>query len=497
VNRLISNPGLLDIWESRTEDMNRKTIFRRRHSKRKILSMSSLLPHLPTYTGPCNVGSSIHEVSIVSLSSKLEQSGRELGLTTIKFRLFYPSKDSGATHDSISWIPEPQGLHLDAYLKLANFSPWLHVLAASILPFYLSSALIPAIRDAPYLARDVPRPLLIFSHGLVGNMNSHSGLMGELAARGLICVAIEHRDRSGPLSLVSSGTDADKVAPMEETSIPFEHVSFFIKPGVYEKRDRQLKIRMFELSATFEALTSINKGLKLPFSSLPERLSAGSMNLDPGSVIWAGHSFGGASIVNLVKSTYHSNPGQDDQGMAGHITAALRKQISPASPVLLLDPWFMPLRSPTMRSLLDKPLPCHDVPQSTSPRTMSIHSSEFHACWPEIQSHTTKILSPTPSLVPMQTDEEATAELGQHQSKAEYIATKRRALTKSKFDGPVETYRSPARTIVLPETSHITHTDFGLIFPWLTNWFTGQKRPQEALNKTVGLIMSVAETSAE
>ncbi|KZP11135.1 hypothetical protein FIBSPDRAFT_962570 [Athelia psychrophila] len=62
--------------------------------------------------------------------------------------------------------------------------------------------------DAP----DAKWPLLIFSHGVGGSRQKYSHFCGEMASRGWVVVAIEHRDGTSPESVILLG-DADGGAP--------------------------------------------------------------------------------------------------------------------------------------------------------------------------------------------------------------------------------------------------------------------------------------------
>lgn len=47
---------------------------------------------------------------------------------------------------------------------------------------------------------------------------------------------------------------------------------------------------------------------------------------------------------------------------------------------------------------------------------------------------------------------------------------------------------SEPRLYLRQDSSHITNSDFGLLFPWLSWWIAGQQTPERALQETVRAI---------
>ena len=66
-------------------------------------------------------------------------------------------------------------------------------------------------------------PLVVFSHGLGGTRTTYSQYCGELASRGNIVLAPEHRDGSGPITVVRSATGEERsvlyLKPEDLTSV--------------------------------------------------------------------------------------------------------------------------------------------------------------------------------------------------------------------------------------------------------------------------------------
>lgn len=47
--------------------------------------------------------------------------------------------------------------------------------------------------------------MLVFSHGLIGHYNTYSDSLGEPASQDIVCLAPEHRDGSGSITLLRIG----------------------------------------------------------------------------------------------------------------------------------------------------------------------------------------------------------------------------------------------------------------------------------------------------
>lgn len=53
-------------------------------------------------------------------------------------------------------------------------------------------------------------PIVIFTHGMAGMSQSYSNLLGSIASHGYVVAAIEHRDGSGPGTIVHHPDGSDR-----------------------------------------------------------------------------------------------------------------------------------------------------------------------------------------------------------------------------------------------------------------------------------------------
>ena len=120
----------------------------------------------------------------------------------------------------------------------------------------------------------------------------------------------------------------------------------------------------------------------------------------PGKIAWSGHSFGAASIIQFVKTVYYStaenkpeyyqplyNPGK---------SSSLTRQITPNSPVMLLDLWTLPLESSSTHWLWNRPLPCYAPDGPAGANLLAILSEAFFK-WRGNLIQTKRILSANPA----------------------------------------------------------------------------------------------------
>lgn len=332
----------------------------------------------------------------------------------------------------------------------------------------MKHTVIAAITDAevrPPAASGEKYPVVLFSHGLGGSFNAYSSILGALASCGVICIASEHRDQSCPISIIRSvdGTT---------TTVPYLALPHDQTPDVLAARNAQLRIRLWELELLYTAVEALEAGsalTNLAHQSTPSFHYL--LDLQPGSVTWVGHSFGAASIVQLVKSVYwhQSLPNingtgyEDDPDWQPLYTpaenSALSTQITAESPLVLLDLWTMPLcSSPSTRWLWEKALPCWAAEtDARRSNVLAIMSEAFHN-WSGLLQRTKSLLSADPE---------------------------KGAVASKEADG-----RSP-RLFYAPKTAHLSQSDFGCLFPWIGRRVLNAENPERTILLNVRAILQL------
>lgn len=297
----------------------------------------------------------------------------------------------------------------------------------------------------------------------------------------MVVVAPEHRDGSVPISHVKATNHT------EATSVDYRRISHKASPEVYEGRDEQLSIRIHELAQIHEALRKIDAGddidnlherstksskmpCKVALSSFKDRLSIH----DPGSIAFAGHSFGSATTVQFVKSLFShpSNPHLSSEIRSQlpstpsnlfsfQPSASLLDQVSPATPTILLDLWTLPLNSP-YQAINKLPMPFFStasttappqnstIPTSTAP-ILAILSSAF-VNWTTNFNHVKRILSNPQS--------------------------SRNGTLSSLIFYPLN-------------SAHLSQSDFGVLFPRVTKYFAKAEEPERTLHLNVRAILQM------
>lgn len=88
-----------------------------------MFSYLSPVPILPEYPGPLPVGSTEVEIPVSEIPSPSPSPVPDPTISSIKFRVFYPTSSSSPSKYTIPWLPQPQHLWLEAYASFLGASP--------------------------------------------------------------------------------------------------------------------------------------------------------------------------------------------------------------------------------------------------------------------------------------------------------------------------------------------------------------------------------------
>ncbi|KAF2680980.1 hypothetical protein K458DRAFT_420907 [Lentithecium fluviatile CBS 122367] len=418
-------------------------------------------PEFPSYTGPYKVGSVDVEIPTSQLEAPGPSDSPCTNLSTVAFRIFYPAREE-SSQKGVKWIPSPQREYVSAYARfLGAGSAFAQVF--SVLPQLLYYVSIPVHHNADVLeppTKSKRWPVMVFSHGLGGSRNAYSHICGSLASHGVVVVAPDHRDGSSPISFVHV---PDEKKPK---AIEYKKVAHSASAEVYEARDEQLRIRLMELGLVHDALLKIDDRIPLKNVAEDQKTNGGkdmltmfarTLNVhEPGAISWVGHSFGAATTVQFVKSVYYRpEPNQPDFRalFTPSRDSSLVRQITPASPVMLLDLWTLPIQSPSTAWLRSKPMPCYQSRAGGS-NLLAILSEAFYK-WSANFDNTKRILQK-----PSAADSSLSAQPGPH--------------------------------IFYPISSaHLSQSDFGVLFPWVTTKIFGAKEPERVLKLNARAMLQV------
>ncbi|KAH6611538.1 hypothetical protein Trco_001558 [Trichoderma cornu-damae] len=425
------------------------------------LSRLSPVPAFPEYTGPFRVGTIDVEIPVAHLPSPAPRPPNAGDISTVLFRVFYPAV-AESSEKLISWLPSPQRHYVSAYTRFMGVG---HALAEllSFLPRHLHYTSIPAHKNAALESAETENkrwPTMIFSHGLGGSRNSYSYVAGSLASHGIVVVCPEHRDGSAVTSFVRVPAQSGRPA---RHVVPYNRISHEVTPEVYEAREAQLRIRLWEMGLVHEAVLAMDAGrefanLNLTTPALGQFVGRLHVN-EPGSIIFAGHSFGATSVYQLLKSSYYAAVPQvaamESPLFAPAEGSSIRRQVTERTVTMLLDMWALPLLAPNSAPLFSLPLPLYDdVPSAAGGTALLAVESEAFFRWTEHLHATARLLSADPTA---------------------------KVVTPAVFERPSGNKLSEPTFFYVVSSAHLSQSDFGILFPLLTRKIFNAVEPERAL----------------
>ena len=237
-------------------------------------------------------------------------------------RIYYPTARDDSADENLNgtWLPSSHYFPGYGYfLRLPSLvsSGIGRLLAANVRIHAKEAAPLISITDSS----KEKLPVVIFSHGLAGIRTTYSTICCELASRGVIVLALEHRDGSAAMTLNRKG----KVFPYQ-----FGPSGLNLPMVDYDFRAAQLRHRIKEIKSTSRFINSLDESgdfASIISSStiLPETLKQFKGRLLTERLILMGHSFGGATCL------------------------AAAQEIETVKCCIVWDPWMFPMPQPSLQ----------------------------------------------------------------------------------------------------------------------------------------------------
>jgi platelet-activating factor acetylhydrolase len=317
-------------------------------------------------------------------------------------------------------------------------------------------------------------PTSIFSHGLGGSRNAYSQIVGSLASHGVVVICPEHRDGSSVAAFIRIPSEQNRFFIRNTRRvIPYNRIPHDVNDEVHAARNAQLRIRLWELGLVHDAILGIDKGLtrtNLNTSTPSLHQFTNQLHVqDPGSIIFSGHSFGAASMVQFLKSAYYAGSpklaAMEEPLFTPSADSSICRQVTPQNVTILLDMWCFPLLSKGTKALFDLPLPVYaDVPSAPGGNALLAVESETFFKWKEHLHVTARILSPEPS--------------------AEIVEP-------TAYERPSGVKLPEPNCFYVEHSAHLNQSDFGVLFPWLTQKVFGSEEPERALRLNLRALLQV------
>ncbi|KAL9091862.1 MAG: hypothetical protein Q9165_004613 [Trypethelium subeluteriae] len=290
---------------------------------------------LPGYSGRFGVGAVDIEIpaenqKIIGRAIFKSNNKAALQLETVLFTLYYPSIKTSSDLQRQRrhyWIPRPIFLVATGYACFAHISSVLiNSIFALILWTLAGSTQIPAVVEAPVLGSqsvedsaidldaDIRKqnwtdkfPVIVFSHGMAGMRTSYSQYCGELASRGYVVAAIEHRDGSGPGTVIQRQNAKDRrILHIAFDQVKAEDGERYLAEDF--KMD-QKAFRSAEVEETIIVLRKLYSGHGSSIAKLNTRAEGATVlvdfenRLDLSNIIIAGHSYGATLAMQTLSKS--------------------------------------------------------------------------------------------------------------------------------------------------------------------------------------------------
>ncbi|OCF34757.1 hypothetical protein I316_03299 [Kwoniella heveanensis BCC8398] len=235
-------------------------------------------------------------------------------IDTVLFTLFYPcdldqgqnrTQNEGGGKGTV-WFPRPSST-VKGFMNMAGVENSLIRSLAYVGALTAVHGLkFPAHQRAPIRTPPSGKwPLIIFSHGVGCSRLMYTHICGELASRGYVVAAVEHRDGTGPSAKITSEDGQER----DIDFLRWTDLDWPDRPEDQQPKDDntlrhdQLKIRLVEMQSTLDVIAKLTTGAECAKSRLMASRTVdwsawkGLVEVEEGSVCLAGHSFGGTAVI--------------------------------------------------------------------------------------------------------------------------------------------------------------------------------------------------------
>lgn len=308
-----------------------------------IFTLTPITSPLPPYTGPHEVGildvETIIEKRVIHNATLKGTGKRPFELKTLAVTLYYPSSLPVAPPSlrpwARPWLPQPVSLIGEGYARLAGASRW-NAVFTSALWLLGSSTVIPGVVDAPILSgaekvvgntssgpnglgnilsaaeqdhHELRRdeefgtlPCVVFTHGMAGMSQSYSHYLGSIASHGYVVAAIEHRDGSGPGTIIHGPQGTER----KVWHLKLKDIESNPEMTELDLKAAQLAFREAEVRETIKLFAQLHAGdtpiVNLKPGSPRESLSGFKHRLNLSAITVAGHSYGATGAMQALKA---------------------------------------------------------------------------------------------------------------------------------------------------------------------------------------------------
>lgn len=305
---------------------------------RFLTSQPLLASRLPAYTGPYDVGAVDIEVPLnqprrVNDITFVRDGKPAFEVETVLFSLYYPTSKqrSGGTRngEKLYWIPSPISATAKGYARFLGMDNFIvrNLLTAGLwlvspwgipIPAQVGAPVLPLPsndgKEDAYAYAGESLPVMIFTHGMLSSRTDYTSYLGELASRGIVVAALEHRDGSSPGSAIRRKGQSDKwrycfsLKDLDTTTTEeFDTAAF---------KEAQLSFREAEIEAAVTVLRALNTGDKgndndsIASQNARQPTSAASSSdflagfqdrLNTTTFLLGGHSYGGTGALRALR----------------------------------------------------------------------------------------------------------------------------------------------------------------------------------------------------